>query len=104
VPSQLDVFRNPDPASATTHPYLIVLQSDVLSDLNTRIVAPLVSPRKIPLFEKLMPLVQVERRQYVIDVMNLGVIPVRELAAYVTNLASEYERMVQAVDLLFTGV
>jgi toxin CcdB len=104
VPFQLDVYRNPDRASAKAHPYLIVLQSDSLADSDTRVVAPLVSPKKLPLFERLMPQVRVEAKEYVIDVTNLGVVPARELHQFVINLAAEHYRIIGAIDLLFTGV
>jgi hypothetical protein len=58
--NQFDVFANPDPGSAKSHPYFIVLQSDQLAQLNTRVVAPLVLPRSIQFFERIMPLVEVE--------------------------------------------
>lgn len=39
---QLDVLINPDPDTASWAPYLLVLQHDLLRDLATVVVAPLV--------------------------------------------------------------
>lgn len=103
-PRQFDVFKNPDPASVSSHPYLVVLQSDELAELNTRIVAPLIAPRKLPLFERLMPEVVISNSSYVIDVTNIGVIPSNELSKPVANLESERYRIVAAIDLVFTGI
>jgi toxin CcdB len=103
-PKQFDVYRNPDRATAASHPYLIVLQSDLLPGFNTRIVAPLIPPKKIPFFEHLMPTVAVAGTTYVIDPVNMGVVPVKTLTKPVTNLETERQRIVAAIDLLFTGI
>jgi mRNA-degrading endonuclease toxin of MazEF toxin-antitoxin module len=101
---QFDVFANPDAASSKTHPYLIVLQSDQLRDLNTRVVAPLVSPKSIPFFERLMPGVEVNGEHYVIDPTNIGAVHDRILKKRVTNLEPERYRILGAVDMVFAGV
>jgi toxin CcdB len=101
---QFDVFANSDPESADSHPYFIVLQHNALSHLNTRLVAPLVAPRRLPLFEKLMPEATVEGARYVIDVTNIAAIPTRFLEKAVANLEPEHYHIVRAIDLVFTGI
>lgn len=39
--AQFDVHRNPEPATRDRVPYVVDLQSDLLADLPTRLVAPL---------------------------------------------------------------
>jgi len=102
--NQFDVFANPDPGSAKSHPHFIVLQSDQLAQLNTRVVAPLVLPRSIQFFERIMPLVEVEGDSYVIDPTNLGVVRESILSNAVANLEAERYRILGAIDLLFTGI
>lgn len=102
--SQFDVFPNPDRHSAAAHPYLIVLQSNAVEDLNTRVVAPLVAPSAMRGFERLMPLVSVDGKTLMIDVSNLGTIPVREISAPVANLEAERYHIIAAIDLVFTGI
>jgi len=101
---QFDVFANPDPGSAKSHPYFIVLQTDQLADLNTRVVAPLIPPRSIQFFERIMPEVKIEGSTFVIDPTNLGVVRVGMLSKFVTNLESERYRILAALDLVFVGV
>ena len=101
---QFDVFVNPDPEFSETHPYFIVLQHDLLGHLNTRVVAPLVAPKAIQFFERLMPDVSVEGSRYVVDVTNIGVIPARMLQERVANLEDRRYDIVRAIDLVFTGV
>src|SRR5256885_1058829 len=101
---QFDVFSNPDPDSVSSHPYFIVLQADALEHLNTRLVAPLIAPKQLPLFHRLMPEVAVKDSRYVIDVTNIGVLPTRILQKPVVNLEAERYRLIGALDLVFTGI
>ncbi|HEY7979502.1 MAG TPA: CcdB family protein [Rhizomicrobium sp.] len=102
--TQFDVFENPDPESAEAHPYFVILQADRLKELNTRIVAPLVAPKSLPGFERLMPTVSVKSKKLVIDVTNVGVFPVKLIPKPVANLERERYRIVGAIDLIFTGI
>ena len=101
---QFDVFSNPYPDSVGSHPYFIVLQADALEQLNTRLVAPLIAPKHLPLFDRLMPEVAVEGSRYVIDVTNIGAIPTRILQKRVVNLEAERYRLIGVIDLVFTGI
>ncbi|HFD7850827.1 CcdB family protein [Klebsiella sp. K794] len=42
--SQFTLYRNPDEATATTYPFFVDVQSDLLENLNTRLVIPLTRP------------------------------------------------------------
>lgn len=101
---QFDVFENPDPESAEAHPYFLILQADRLKELNTRIVAPLVAPKSLPGFERLMPVVSVKSKKLVVDVTNVGVFPLKLIPKPIANLEAERYRIVGALDLIFTGI
>jgi toxin CcdB len=101
---QFDVYANLDPKSSRSHPYLIVLQANALGHLNTRVVAPLVAPKAVPFFDRLMPLVAVDGADYVIDVTNIGVVSIKSLTKLAANLESERYRIIGAIDLVFTGI
>jgi toxin CcdB len=101
---QFDVFVNADPQSADSHPCLIVLQHNALDHLNTRIVAPLIAPKKLPLFERLMPEVAIKGARYVIDMTNIAAIPTQLLEQAVANMGAEHYHIVRAIDFVFTGV
>ncbi|MGN6149968.1 MAG: CcdB family protein [Rhizomicrobium sp.] len=101
---QFDVFENPDPESAEAHPYFLILQADRLKELNTRIVAPLVAPKTLPGFERLMPVVSVKNKNFVVDITNVGVFPLKLIPKPIVNLESERYRIVGAIDLIFTGI
>ena len=101
---QFDVFPNRNPRTRDTHPFFIVLQSDVLESLNTRIVAPLFPANSPSRGERLMPVVTVSGARYMIDTSNMGAIPVKAAAQPVANLESERYRLIAAIDLVFTGI
>jgi len=101
---QFDVFANPHPQSRSSRPYFVVLQSDLLAALETRIVAPLVGPSKIKHFERLMPEFVVSGKSFVLLPQQLGAFPVRAVKRVVANLGSERYRLIGALDLLFTGI
>lgn len=102
--AQFDVFENPDKRSAESHPYLVVLQSNALHQLNTRVVAPLVPPKELRSFDRLFPKVTIRGRSLVVDATNLGVVSTSVLSDRITNLESERYRIIGAVDLVLTGV
>ena len=102
--NQFDVFVNPDPEFAESHPYFVVLQHDALRRLSTRVVAPLIAPKAIPLFERVMPEVSVKGSRYVIDMTNIGVIPATALQERVANLEDWRYDIVRAIDLVSTGI
>ena len=101
---QFDVVANPDPISAKTHPYLVILQSDAIYGIETSVVAPLVSPKSIKFLERLLPEVTVKGKRYVLAVPNMAAIPVSEIGEPVCNLESERYRILEAVDLVFVGI
>lgn len=101
---QFDVFRNPDPDSADAYPYFLVLQHDLLRDLNTRLVAPLIPPKRLPHFDRLMPAITVKGSRYVLDVTGIGAIPTRLLDNPVANFEAARYEIICALDLVFTGI
>ena len=50
--SQFTLYRNPDKATANTYPFFVDVQSDLLENLNTRLVIPLTP---VELIEKKAP-------------------------------------------------
>ena len=101
---QFDVFPNPSVKTRLFRPYFIILQCDQLSQLDTRLVAPLVAPTKIANFERLMPEVTVAGRQFVVMPQELGPFPSKSMPPAIANLESERYRLISALDLVFTGV
>lgn len=102
---QFTVHRNPNSDSATWAPYLLTLQSDLLDNLATVVVAPLVAEEHFGKRAKgLNPPFQVEGNEVVLSVAELAGISRAHLGAEVQSLAGERETIIDALDLLFTGI
>jgi toxin CcdB len=61
---QFDVVANPDAEEAVHWPYLVVLQSDLISGLRSTVVAPLVSRPNFEGARRLNPIVVVEGHEF----------------------------------------
>jgi toxin CcdB len=100
---QYDIHRNPRRGS--TAPYLLDIQHDLLRDLETRVVVPLVPA---DLFKRLSatlhPLFQIDGRLHVLLTHRLAAVHRRDLGATVVNLATRSVEIGAAVDLLRSGV
>lgn len=104
--AQFDVFRNRDPKGRGAYPYLIDLQADLLSELATRVVAPLApaTANKSRLLGALTPVVSVEGKRYAMVTPQLAGIEAKQLGTKVTNLSARRDEIVAALDLLVTGI
>ena len=99
---QFDVFANPHPERSDEFPFIVVLQSDWVSDTSSVIVAPLVASDR-ERQARLYPPFEVEGRHLVAAVSDLAAIPRAVLSNPVANVSSERDRIIAALDLLFTG-
>jgi len=102
--AHLDVFKNPN-AAAKGFPYLLELQSALLGDLPTTVVAPLGLPRvidQIPVL-RLNPAITIDGQRLIVMTQELAAIKRRALKTPVANLSSQREEILAALDFLFTG-
>jgi toxin CcdB len=104
--AQWDVYPNPSERSRARLPYLVVIQSDLLSQLPTRLVAPLsrseVAPGELPL--RLVPRFRVGDEMLVLKPHEVGSVESRALREPVTSLRAESHRIVDALDTVVAGV
>jgi toxin CcdB len=103
--ARFDVYRNPG-AHATTVPYLIDVQSDLLDGLDSRMVVPMRRVEHFPevkLPSRLMPVFNVDGQRLLLETPKMGAVPVRLLKTPVTSLAQDQARIVAALDFLFQG-
>jgi toxin CcdB len=104
--AQWDVYPNPVARARDEIPYLVMLQSDLLSALPTRLVAPLsrssVALPGLPL--RLAPRFEVAGELLVLKPHETGTLFARSLASPVASLRSESHRIVDALDAVVSGV
>jgi toxin CcdB len=100
---QFDVFANPDANEAAYRPFLIVLQSDLVSDLAVTIVAPLVRRKDMAGAQRLNPLVTVGGEEFWLATHELFALDRRILRKKIVSLAECRDQIIAALDMLFTG-
>ena len=104
--AHLDVYPNPDKESRSLFPYLLDIQSNLLSELPSSVVLPLAYPETIETLPilRLNPSVTVDDTRLVALTQELASIPRRLLKTPVANLSPQREEILSALDLLFTGL
>jgi toxin CcdB len=104
--AQFMVCRNKNPQTRSTIPFLLDVQNDLLSDLETRVVAPLcpVSVMKGKTLGTLMPVLEIEGERFVMLTPQLAGIPKSELGAPVTQAHHYHFEIIAAIDFLLTGI
>lgn len=102
----LDIHANPEPRTRGAMPYVMELQANLLSDLNTRLVAPLAPARiyrgAIP---RLNPVIDIAGEPHVLITNQMAAMLARLLpAAPIANAEVHRYDIVAAVDFLVTGI
>lgn len=103
---RFDVLRNPSSASNKTFPYFLVVQSEFLQDLPTRVVVPLTRARTIkgPPATLLNPEFEIEGVRVVMLTQQIANVPLTALRSPVASLESHRDAIVRALDFLFEGI
>lgn len=101
-----DIYANPEPRTRAALPYVIELQADLLSDLNTRLVAPLAPARQYKgAVPRLNPVIDIRGEPHVLLAQQMAAVPKRLLAAPpVANAQARRYDIIAAVDFLVTGI
>ena len=102
---QFDVYDNKNASTKKRFQYLLDVQADILSSLETRVVIPLsveTESREI-ILTQLMPVLPVKGRQHVAITPQMAGVPVRELNGPVENLSRFRTEIIGALDMLVTG-
>jgi len=99
------VFQNPNPGTSEAVPFLLDVQSELLSSLNTRVVVPLYRTQasRVQPIAHLTPQVSFQGQSLVAMVPEMAGMSRRDMGAPVGELVSARSAMLQAIDLLLTG-
>lgn len=103
--AQYDVFPNPSASAASGIPYVVVIQSDLLDALPTRLTMPLAVLNfagKVPL--ALCPHVTVKGERFHALAHYAAPLPARLLKQPVANLAMHASELVSAMDAVLSGL
>ena len=103
--AQFDVYANPSHSAAQGIPYVVVVQSDLLDALATRMTIPLALVTfadKAP--EKLCPSITVNSQQLRALANYAAPLPTRSLRQVVANVAPQASALIAAIDVVIAGV
>lgn len=102
--AQFDVYENPNPETKKSIPYLLDLQADLLDDLTTRVVVPLVTVAAMGKGAKyLNPQFRIKRTTVVMSTAELAGVNRHVLGDTVCSLKEHRTEIIAALDFLFTG-
>lgn len=101
---QFDVYKNLHAPSALARPYLLSVQSDLLSDLATRVMVPmaLASHYQHPA-GRLMPVFEIADQDVVMLTADIAGVSKDSLGEKVASLADKSESILSAVDFFLRG-
>jgi toxin CcdB len=103
--AQYDVFANPSSSAAAGIPYVVVIQSDLLDALATRLTIPLAVLQfagKVP--TSLCPVVMVKGQRLHALAHYAAPLPAKQLRRPVANVAAQASALVSAMDAVLSGV
>jgi toxin CcdB len=103
--AQYDVFPNPSRSAADGIPYVVVIQSDLLDALPTRLTMPLAELEmliKVP--TALCPMVTVKGQRLHALAHYAAPLPATVLRRPVDNLRAQASALVSAMDAVLSGI
>ena len=101
---RFDIVENPNRGGRSLYPFLLVLQHDRVTAIQSVVVAPLVRAPTTVAPSRLHPVIEHNGERYVILTEDLGSVPRNNLTHVVGSAeALEYE-ITAALDMLFTGI
>lgn len=103
--ARFDVYANSSRHAKTT-PWLLDVQSDLLDELDSRVVIPLrhlADFAHLDLPQRLMPILLVSGQEFLLETPKLAAVPRRLLQHPAEPLTHERDRILAALDFLFQG-
>ncbi len=103
---QFDVFDNPSPRMRDVYPYVVDVQSDLLSALVTRMVVPLavtaLAANMLP--RQLCPIITVNGKSLMLVPYEAAALDKRLLKAEIASIRSQSHAIIAAMDAVLSGI
>jgi toxin CcdB len=102
--AQFDVYANPNDAANAATPYLLDVQTDMLDNLSTRVVVPLISQTTMgkPI-DRLNPRFTIDDDAVFMSTPELAGVPTGVLGRKIASLKDRRDDIMAALDFLFLG-
>jgi len=102
--AQFDVYENPNDETNQIVPYILDLQADLLDNLATRVVAPLVAAALMGgAVRHLNPRFKVKGNVVFMSAAEIAGVPRSALGEKVGSLIEQRNEIIAALDFLFAG-
>jgi len=103
--SAFRIHRN-NSASSEHYPFIIDVQSELLSSLDTRLAIPLVLSTKIAgaAIKNLNPTIYIDQSVYVVLTQQLAAIPKAVLGEELDGIDIDRNQLLSSIDFLITGI
>jgi CcdB protein. len=103
--SQFSIHINTNTATKDNYPFLVDIQNQILDSMETRLVVPLMllSKYKKELIKELMPIIEINRKKYVVLIPLLASIHKKNLGQIVADIGSKRQEIIYGLDFLITG-
>lgn len=104
--SQFTLYQNSDRSTKKTYPYFLDVQSDLVSNLNSRLVIPLTPEKQLESSapEKLCPIIQLDDGKFALLTHQLTSAPTTILKKPIDNIDTFRDEIIGAIDFLITGI
>jgi toxin CcdB len=99
--AQFDVYKNVNESSKKSIPYLLDIQNDILKNLSSRVVVPLVLNSKGA--KILNPVFEIENQKVIMSTAELASISSDKIGEKVCSLEERRDEVIGAIDFLITG-
>lgn len=103
---QFHLYKNANKASQKNYPYLLDIQSDLLSDIRTTVVIPLM-PKRLAgshTISRLNPVIRVKSETFTVMTQSLAGIDRNALGEVVGDLAHYRAEIFAAIDFVLSGI
>lgn len=103
---QFDIYENPSPRMRDVYPFVVDVQSNLLSALPTRMVAPLAvtSLSAIDLPQRLCPIITVNNRPFMLVPFEAAPLDKRFLKGEIACVLERSYEIIAAMDAVLSGI
>ncbi|GLR64241.1 CcdB family protein [Marinospirillum insulare] len=104
--AQFDIYNNPSKTTQKAYPYILELQSAVISEIATRIVVPLADYKYMrnEEFERLTPKVSYDGKELLVLVPQIASMSTKLLQNPIGSLSHLRDEIISALDFAITGI
>ena len=104
--TRFTLYKNQDKQSRNSYPYFVDVQNSLFSDLNSRLVIPFAKHESLNKteVERLCPVISIDGNDHVLLTHQMTSVPVSILTQEEMSLEDHRYEILDAIDMLITGI